>query len=164
MTTSAIYVLEKTTNQADFDYCALMMAKSDPWITLEMDFDLCSQAFEGVAKEVFVIKINTEIAGFVILQIEGTFKGYIQTICINEDFRRKGLGKILLNFCEERIMKISPNIFICVSSFNTRALELYTDFGFKIIGELPNFIKEGFTEILLWKSFGPKIGFQNLKE
>ena len=156
MTTSAIYVLEKTTNQADFDYCALMMAKSDPWITLEMGFDLCSQAFKGVAKEVFVIKINTEI--------EGTFKGYIQTICINEDFRRKGLGKILLNFCEERIMKISPNIFICVSSFNTRALELYTDFGFKIIGELPNFIKEGFTEILLWKSFGPKIGFQNLKE
>ena len=57
MTTSAIYVLEKTTNQADFDYCALMMAKSDPWITLEMGFDLCSQAFKGVAKEVFVIKI-----------------------------------------------------------------------------------------------------------
>ena len=164
MTTSAKYVLEKTTNQADFDYCALMMAKSDPWITLEMDFDLCSQAFEGVAKEVFVIKINTEIAGFVILQIEGTFKGYIQTICISEDFREKGLGKILLNFCEERILKISPNIFICVSSFNTRALQLYTDFGFKIIGELPNFIKDEFAEILLLKSFGPKIGFQNLKE
>lgn len=164
MTTAAKYVLEKTTNQADFDYCALMMAKSDPWITLEMGFDLCSQAFQGAAKEVFVIKINTEIAGFVILQIEGTFKGYIQTICINEDFRGKGLGKTLLNFCEERILKISPNIFICVSSFNTRALQLYTDFGFQIIGELPNFIKDGFTEILLWKSFGPKIGFQNPKE
>ncbi|WP_304199005.1 N-acetyltransferase [Flavobacterium alvei] len=151
--------IEQTTNQTDFEYCALLMAKSDPWITLGMDFDLCVQAFAGVSKEVFIIKINTEIAGFVILQIDGTFKGYIQTICINENYRGKGLGKKLLTFCEERILKISPTIFICVSSFNAKALQLYIDFGFKIIGELPNFIKEGFTEILLWKTFGSKIGF-----
>jgi [ribosomal protein S18]-alanine N-acetyltransferase len=156
--------IEKTTNQNDFDFCALMMAKSDPWITLEMDFDLCVQAFAGASKEVYIIRINTEIAGFVILQMDGTFKGYIQTICINEDFRGKGLGKKLLNFCEERILKISPNVFICVSSFNTRALQLYTSFGFKVIGELPHFIKEGFTEILLWKTFGSKIGYQISKE
>ena len=156
--------IEKTTNQDDFNFCALMMAKSDPWITLEMDFDLCVQAFAGVSKEVYIIRINTEIAGFVILQMEGTFKGYIQTICINEDFRGNGLGKQLLTFCEDRILQISPNVFICVSSFNTRALQLYTNFGFKTIGELPNFIKDGFSEILLWKTFGPKIGFQNPKE
>jgi ribosomal-protein-alanine N-acetyltransferase len=152
-------MIEKTTSQNDFDFCALMMAKSDPWITLEMDFDLCVQAFNGQSKEVYLIRINTEIAGFVILQMEETFKGYIQTICINEDFRGKGLGKKLLTFCEDCILQISPNVFICVSSFNTRALELYTGFGFKIIGELPHFIKEGFTEILLWKTVGPKIGF-----
>ena len=70
--------------------------------------------------------------GFVIIQMDGTFKGYIQTICVSEDFRGKGLGKKLLNFCEERILKISPNIFMCVSSFNTGALQLYTDFGFKL--------------------------------
>jgi len=151
--------IEKTTNQSDFDFCALMMAKSDPWITLEMDFDLCVQAFAGLSKEVYIIRINSEIAGFVILQIDGTFKGYIQTICISENFRGKGLGKKLLTFCEERILKISPTIFICVSSFNAKALQLYIDFGFKIIGELPNFIKEGFTEILLWKTFGSKIGY-----
>mgnify|MGYP001096600398 FL=1 len=153
--------IEKTTYQDDFDFCALMMAKSDPWITLEIDFNLCVQAFAGASKEVYVIRINSVIAGFVILQIDGTFKGYIQTICINENYRGKGLGKKLLTFCEERILKISPTIFICVSSFNTRALQLYTDFGFKIIGELPNFIREGFTEILLWKTFGPKIGYSN---
>jgi ribosomal protein S18 acetylase RimI-like enzyme len=154
-------IIERTTNQEDFDYCAIMMAKSDPWITLEMGFDLCFQAFEGASKEVYVIRNEDVIAGFVILQMDGTFKGYIQTICINEDFQDKGLGKNLLNFCEERILKISPNIFICVSSFNTDALRLYTNFGFTIIGELPNFIKEGFTEILLWKTVGPKIGYSN---
>ena len=151
--------IERTTKQADFDYCALMMAESDPWITLEMDFDSCIQAFEGVSKEVYVVKYNTEIAGFVILQINGTFKGYIQTICIGNDFRGKGLGKKVLNFCEERILKISPNIFICVSSFNIKALRLYRDFGFEIIGELKDFVKEGFTEILLRKTFGPIMGY-----
>ena len=164
MKTSIEFEIEKTTNLKDFEFCALMMAKSDPWITLEMGFDFCMQAFEGASKEVYILRINTEVAGFVILQIDGTFKGYIQTICINKDFRGIGLGKKLLTFCEDRILQISPNVFICVSSFNTRALRLYSNFGFKTIGELPNFIIDGFTEILLWKSFGPKIGFQNPKE
>ncbi len=151
-------MIEITTNQEDFNYCALMMVKSDPWITLDMDFDSCIRAFVGPGKEVYAMRENEVIAGFVVLQVEGTFNGYIQTICISEGFQGKGLGKKLLIFCEERILKISPNIFICVSSFNTRALQLYCDFGFKIIGELKDFIKEGFTEILLRKTFGPKIG------
>ena len=156
--------IEQITNKVDFEYCALLMAKSDPWITLEMGFDFCIQAFEGAAKEVYSIKNNNEIVGFVILQIDGTFKGYIQTICIDEDYRGKGLGKKLLTFCEERIFTISPNVFICVSSFNTRALKLYLDFGFNIVGELNDFIKKGFTETLLRKTIGPIIGFSNSKE
>jgi ribosomal-protein-alanine N-acetyltransferase len=155
--------IESTTNQEDFDYGAFMMSKSDPWITLEMGFDLCKRAFDGVSKEVYIIKHSDEIAGFVILQMEGSFKGYIQTICISENFRGNGLGKKLLTFCEERILKISPNIFICVSSFNTDALRLYTNFGFKIIGELNDFVKEGFTELLLRKTMGSMIGFSNEK-
>jgi [ribosomal protein S18]-alanine N-acetyltransferase len=155
--------IEQITNQEDFDYCALMMSKSDPWITLEMGFDLCKQAFTGVSKEVYIIKHIGEIAGFVILQMEGSFKGYIQTICIAEGLRGKGFGKQLLQFCEEYILKISPNIFICVSSFNTDALRLYTNFGFKIIGELNDFVKGGFTELLLRKTMGPMIGFSNEK-
>jgi ribosomal-protein-alanine N-acetyltransferase len=164
MTSIINTTIERTTNQENFDYCAIMMAKSDPWITLEMDFDLCIQAFSGASKEVFIIRNDEVIAGFVILQMDGTFKGYIQTICINEDFGGKGLGKKLLKFCEERILKISPNIFICVSSFNTGALQLYTDFGFKIVGELNDFVKEGFTELLLRKSIGPIIGYSRQEE
>jgi ribosomal protein S18 acetylase RimI-like enzyme len=135
------------------------MTKTDPWITLEMNYNQCLKAFEGASKEIYVIQQENEIAGFVILQMEGTFKGYIQTICIDEDFRGKGFGKKLLAFCEERILKVSPNIFICVSSFNKGAIKLYYDFGFKLIGELDNFVKEGFTELLLRKTFGPIVGF-----
>ena len=148
-----------TTDQEKIKVCAMMMAKTDPWITLEMDFNKCLKAFEGQCKEIYVVETENEILGFVILQVCGSFSGYIQTICIGYDHRGKGYGKKLLQFCEERILKISPNIFICVSSFNKGAFRLYKEFGFEVIGELNNFVKKGFTELLMRKSFGPREGF-----
>ncbi len=125
-----------------------------------LPFDQCLKAFEGKCKEVYILESEDVIVGFVILQVCGTFSGYIQTICIGKDYRGKGLGRKLLLFCEERILKFSPNIFICVSSFNKGALKLYTDFGFKLIGEMENFVKEGFSEFLLRKTVGPRIGYK----
>jgi ribosomal protein S18 acetylase RimI-like enzyme len=139
--------------------CALMMSKTDLWITLDMNFDQCLKAFEGNCKEIYSIEYENRIAGFVIIQICGTFSGYIQTICIDEAHRGKGFGRKLLHFCEERILKFSPNIFICVSSFNKRAAKLYYDFGFKLVGELDNFVKDGFSELLLRKTFGQRVGY-----
>ena len=149
-----------TSNPAEFEICARMMVKTYPWITLEMNYDQCIRAFEGDFREVYILEFENKIAGFVILQMKGTFKGYIQTICIDEAHRGKGLGKILLQFCEEKILKVSPNIFICVSSFNKGAAKLYYEFGFKLIGELENFVKEGFTELLLRKTVGAMVGYQ----
>ena len=150
-------VIELTRDQMDFAYCSQMMTRTDPWISLKMDYDQCLNAFSGKDKEVYVAKIEDDIAGFVVLQIVGSFKGYIQTVCVGEEYRGKGLGKKLLQFSEERILKISPNLFICVSSFNTGAIRLYEEFGFKRIGELENFVKQGFSELLMRKTFGPII-------
>jgi len=148
-----------TADPQKFALCALMMSKTDPWITLEMDYNQSLKAFDGSCKEIYVIETKNEIAGFVILQVCGTFSGYIQTICIGEDYRGKGFGTKLLQFCEDRILKFSPNVFICVSSFNKGAARLYYDFGFKLVGELDNFVIEGFTELLLRKSVGPRVGY-----
>jgi ribosomal-protein-alanine N-acetyltransferase len=153
--------IKLTTDPEDFEVCALMMSITDPWITLDMNYDQCLQAFDGISKEIYVIRFHNEIIGFVILQISGTFAGYIQTICISKDYRGQGYGKKLLHFCEERILKISPNVFICVSSFNKGAIKLYYDFGFKLVGELGNFVKEGFSELLLRKTVGPRVGYRD---
>lgn len=152
-------IIRQTTDPKDFAVCARMMSITDPWITLQMDYEQCLKAFEGSYKEIYTIDIEEEVAGFVILQTCGTFSGYIQTICIGEVYRGKGLGRKLLIFCEERILKFSPNVFICVSSFNKGAIKLYYDFGFKLIGEMDNFVREGFTEFLLRKTVGPRVGY-----
>jgi [ribosomal protein S18]-alanine N-acetyltransferase len=149
-----------TTDTRNFAFCALMMSKTDPWITLGMNYDQCLKAFDGTFKEIYLTEYEKEIAGFVIIQVCGTFSGYIQTICISEAYRNKGFGSTLLQFCEERILKFSPNVFICVSSFNKRAAKLYYDFGFKLIGELDNFVKDGFSELLLRKTVGPRVGYR----
>jgi ribosomal protein S18 acetylase RimI-like enzyme len=152
-------LIRQTTDSKDFEICAKMMSATDPWITLQMDYGLCLKAFDGEYKEVYIIEYENNIAGFVILQTAGTFSGYIQTICIGEAFRGKGLGKILLHYCEERVLKFSPNLFICVSSFNKGAIKLYYEFGFKLVGELDSFVRAGFTELLLRKTVGPRVGY-----
>lgn len=159
MVTEEKFSIKITADPEDFEVCALMMSLSDPWITLDMNYDQCLQAFEGSSKETYVTRIHNEIIGFVIIQTGGTFAGYIQTICINKDNRGQGYGKKLLQFCEDRILKISPNVFICVSSFNRDAIKLYYNFGFKLVGELENFVKEGFSELLLRKTVGPRVGY-----
>jgi ribosomal protein S18 acetylase RimI-like enzyme len=139
------------TRASIFDQCADMMEATDPWITLGMDKERCLKAFEGECKEIFSVWKNGKLAGFVILQMCGTFRGYIQTLLVAEEYRGQGIANHILEFCEEHIHKISPNVFMCVSSFNTHARRVYERYGFKEIGVLKDFIKPGFDEILLWK-------------
>lgn len=150
-------LIHLASDNAHVETCAAMMAATDPWITLGMDITRCRKAFEGPMKEVYLAMDDNEIAGFCILQTAGSFKGYIQTLCVAPKRRGQGIGRLLLTHCEKTVSEYSPNLFICVSSFNTGALKLYLDFGFKRVGEIPDFVKEGYTELLLRKSRGPLV-------
>lgn len=147
-------VISRTTDPGKIAICADMMSRTDPWARMGLSLDFCLRAFEGFFREVYILELDHKLEGFVILQVTGSFKGYIQTLCVSESMRNKGLGKKLLEYAEARIHRISPNLFICVSTFNTRALKLYEDFGFSRVGILNNFLKEGFDEILLRKTKG----------
>ena len=153
-------IIELTSNADDFAVCARMMSAADPWITLGLGYDDCLKAFDGPFKEVFLLKKGGQIIGFVIMQTQGTFKGYIQTVCIDAAHRGAGHGTRILQFCEERILQYSPNIFICVSSFNHGAIQLYTKFGFELVGELKDFVKKGFNELLMRKTVGAIAGYK----
>ena len=148
----AIYLSK---DKKTFKGCARLMAGSEPWKTLKREFEECLTAFFGIHKEVYIVTEKNTIVGFAILQMAGTFKGYIQSILIKEGYRGRGIGTQLLKFCENRILQVSPNIFMCVSSFNTDAARLYKRLGYESIGELRNFIIDGHSEILLRKTIGP---------
>ena len=141
--------------QADAQWCASIMVDSEPWITLGRTYEESLQIITDPSKEVYLAKLYGELSGFIILNMKGAFIGYVQTICIAPKSRGKGLGSSLLRFAEERIFRESPNVFLCVSSFNEEAKRLYERLGYETIGALKDYIVRGYSEILMRKTLGP---------
>jgi ribosomal protein S18 acetylase RimI-like enzyme len=135
------------------------MCNSEPWITLGRSFETSLAIVRDPTREVYLGRDESGIAGFLILCLTGAFVGYIQTICIDARCRGLGFGSRLLEFAEERIRRTSPNIFMCVSSFNVGARRLYQRNGYEVIGELTDYLVKGHSEILLRKTFGPLASF-----
>jgi len=135
--------------------CARFMADSEPWITLRRTYKDCLRTLKDPSKEIYLAIVKDEIVGFVIFLMRGPLVGYIQTVAVKPERRNKGIGSRLLEFAEEKILTRTPNVFMCVSSFNKKAQKLYQRLGYEAIGELKDYIVPGHSEILLRKSIGP---------
>jgi [ribosomal protein S18]-alanine N-acetyltransferase len=140
---------------AELEACATLMASSEPWITLGRSYEASLALIRAPGKEVYVACLGERFAGFLILDMRGAFTGYIQTICVGPDCRGQGIGSRLVEWAEARIFRDSPNVFMCVSSFNVGALRLYQRLGYEVIGELRDYLVPGHSEILLRKTRGP---------
>jgi len=140
--------------------CARMMSASEPWITLRRDYEESFRQLTDPLKESYVAACRDEIVGFTILNMKGAFVGYIQTVCVAPEWRNQGIGSRLVDFAEKRIFTEAPNIFLCVSSFNTKARDLYERLGYEIIGELKDYIIPGQSEILMRKALAPLTEFK----
>src|SRR5262245_61191078 len=101
------------------EICARMMAGSEPWKTLRRGYDSSYQLVVDPAKEIALAELEGNIAGFVMITMHGAFIGYIQSICVAERWRGRGIGTQLIMYAERRIFREAPNVFLCVSSFNS---------------------------------------------
>ena len=135
--------------------CAEMMCSTEPWITIGRNFDQSLAIVRDATREVYVADNDRRIEGFIILNMRGAFVGYIQTVCVDASARGSGLGTQLVAFAENRIFADTPNVFLCVSSFNPRARQLYERLGYELIGELKDYLIRGHSELLMRKSLGP---------
>jgi [ribosomal protein S18]-alanine N-acetyltransferase len=146
-------------SDTEAETCARLMATSEPWVTLGRGFEASLGILRDPTREVYVARDKTGLAGFLILCLTGAFVGYIQTVCIDPRCRGRGLGSQLVEFAEQRILQVSPNVFMCVSSFNHGARRLYERLGYSVIGELTDYLVPGHSEILLRKTVGPLSAF-----
>ncbi len=154
--------IKLTTDEVELDFCAKLMTESEPFVTLKFDFEKCKAAVRGDYKEVYVTKVEDRIAGFIVIQFYGLMRGYIQTICVEPNYRGKGIGTSLIKFCEEILLKRFPNVFLCVTSFNYEAQKLYYRLGYEKIGELKDHIIRGADEYILRKQGCPASEFSAL--
>jgi ribosomal protein S18 acetylase RimI-like enzyme len=140
--------------------CGRLMVTSEPWLTLGRTFDSAVQTLQDPGKELHAILENDEVAAFILLELRGPLAGYIQSICVRPELRGRGLGTGLLGWAEQYILRTSPNVFLCVSSFNDAARRLYERLGFEVVGRLAGFIVRDHDELLLRKTQGPWAEFR----
>lgn len=152
--------IEKTTATEDLQWCARLMAANEPWITLQRNYDHSIKLLEDPLSEVYLLRGGEKRLGFIMIKLKGAFTGYIQTIVISEEARGNGLGEAAIKYIEEMIFKVSPNVFICASSFNSRALNLYQRLGYEVIGVIRDYILKGHDEVFMRKTIGPLNDFK----
>lgn len=131
------------------------MAGSEPWLTLRRGYGEARNFLQDPARERFVAHRQGRLAGLLVLNLQGAFVGYLQTLCVAPEARNQGLGSALVAFAEQRIYREHANVFLCVSSFNPGARRLYERLGYQLVGELTDYLVPGHSELLLRKTRGP---------
>ena len=148
--------IRRLETDAEAEACARLMASTEPWVTLGRTYDASLAIVRDPSREVHLaLDARGGVAGFLILFLAGPFAGYLQTVCVAPESRGQGLGRQLVEFAEQRIGEVSPNVFLCVSDFNPRARALYERLGYQLVGELADFLARGHAELLFRKTRGP---------
>jgi ribosomal-protein-alanine N-acetyltransferase len=140
--------------------CARMMVSSEPWVTLGRTYEQALRILTSPTREVYVGVVDGRVAGFVVLIMQGAFVGFVQTLAVDPSLRGRGIGEALMRCAEDRILRDTPNVFLCVSSFNHGAARFYKRLGYEVVGELRDMIVRGHAEILMRKTAGPLSDFR----
>jgi ribosomal protein S18 acetylase RimI-like enzyme len=70
---------------------------------------------------------------------------------VRKELARAGVGAALMRSIEEAAVKVSREIFLLVSDFNTDAQRFYQRQGYQQIGAIPGYVLPDVTELLYWK-------------
>jgi len=148
-----------TTTEQTEDF-ARLMCSTEPWITIKRTVEETVKLLSNPIATNYVAQVNGETIGFTRVTMQGAFPGYINTLVIYPQWQGQGNGSQVISQLEKMIFSQVPNVFICASSFNPRAVKLYKSLGFELVGELKDYAVAGHNEILLRKTIGPIIGFK----
>ena len=136
---------------AEREWCARLMAASEPWITLGRGLDVLLPAALDPDYVVLVARRGGAPCGFIRIHPRGVAGSpYVASVAVADTERGRGVGTALLDATEARYPK-ARYVFLCVSSFNTRARGLYERHGYRLVGELPDYVVDGYSELLMGK-------------
>jgi ribosomal-protein-alanine N-acetyltransferase len=135
----------------DLEYCVQLMASTEPWITLGRTEEASRTILRRAGSEVYIAREGGRRVGFILLHPYGLAGSpYISSVAVEEDARGRGIGSQLLAFAESHFAG-RRHLFLCVSSFNLRAQDLYRRLGYDCLAEFPNYVVEGHSELLFYK-------------
>lgn len=138
--------------EAEREWAARLMASSEPWLTLGRGLNQCWAACHLPGYEMLVARNGAEPQAFALLHARGVAGSpYLASFAVSADARGRGVGAFLLSACERHFRPSARHFFLCVSSFNTRARAFYERQGYRRVGEFPDYLLDGASEILMHK-------------
>jgi ribosomal protein S18 acetylase RimI-like enzyme len=143
--------------EIDIEHCVEMTITSYPWTAFGLKADGARKFFYDRLNKnrVFVAVLKNEIVGFIAIKRNILFANYIRRIVVREDMRGKKVGAELMKFIEDLTVKEGlPNVFLITTTDNDQAVAFYKRIGYEIIGRIPDFVRKGMDEYILWKSKG----------
>ncbi len=115
----------------------------NPDLFLDVEQVISCKRLEELLKNdsIYVAKLNLKIVGYIILEVKEKDNGLtrkrrlmsIDTLCIDESFRRQGIGTKMLNFAKDLAKeKGCTDLYLAVNPNNKNAINMYEKFGMKI--------------------------------
>jgi diamine N-acetyltransferase len=125
-----------------------------PWSVMSYPADALARflaASDGGASR-YLVEIGGEEAGAVSVRFPWLKGPYLELLALLPGFQGQGIGASILAWFEQEGLRLGArNLWVCASSFNTRALRFYGRHGFKPAATLPGLVADGYDEILLRK-------------
>lgn len=139
-------------DESEKDMAAELLANSEPWITLRITHDKCLKNCHNPDFQLFIAYSEGKPSGIILIDPCGVAGSpYIKSVAVYPEFRGQGIGAGLLSYAETLYKGKAKYMFLCVSSFNKRAQAFYSRNGYKIVGELKDYVIDGASEILVHK-------------
>jgi GNAT superfamily N-acetyltransferase len=129
------------------------IAAMPPWSVVNYPADALARSLassDGARR--YRIEAQGATAGVISVRSPWLKGPYLEILAILTQFQGRGIGTSLLAwFEEEALRQAARNLWVCASSFNTRALQFYARHGFQPAATLPGLVVSGYDEILLRK-------------
>jgi len=91
----------------------------------------------------FGLQFGKELAGYTIFSWAAG-EAHLLNLCVHPDWQHRGYGSLLLEYAINHVARLeSEAILLEVRESNPRALELYKNRGFTVIGRRPSYYQAG---------------------
>ena len=145
----------------DADDCRRLVLANEPWITLgygEADVQAIVRA--AATDHLLRARAGDRVVGFA-LSAPGILLGeYLKILAVDAAYQASGIGRGLMAELERRAFRQWPNVYLCVSDFNTGGRAFYRRLGYEEVGPLRDLLLPGKNEVLMRKTIAAWRAFQ----
>ena len=107
--------------------------------------------------EFLVAEISGAVVGYGAGSVKGDC-GQLESVAVDQRLRGRGIGTALIQRLLERFQRIGlRRCLLQVRATNTRAIDLYTRLGFRVVGPLPAYYADGADALLMEATLPPRL-------